>query len=32
MRVVRDLIGGSKPAPIDIFYNGDCDIDSTTKR
>jgi len=32
MRVVRDLIGGSKPAPIDIFYNGDCDIDSTTLR
>jgi hypothetical protein len=32
MRVVRDLIGGNKPAPIDIHYNGDADIDSTTLR
>jgi len=32
MWIVRDLLGGPKPPPIDIFYNGDCDIDSTTLR
>jgi hypothetical protein len=32
MRAVRDLIGGHQPMPIDIHYNGDADIDSTTKR
>jgi len=32
MQVVRDLIGGGKPMPIEMFYNGDLAADSTTKR
>lgn len=32
MKVVRDLIGGGKPMPIEMFYNGELAADSTTKR
>ncbi len=32
MRVVRDLIGGSLPPPIDIHYNGSLAADSVTLR
>jgi hypothetical protein len=32
MRVARDLIGGNKPPAIDLHYNGDVEIDSTTLR
>lgn len=32
MFVVKDLIGGSKPQPIELPYNGNYDEDSTTKR
>jgi len=32
MWVVRDLSGGPKPSPLNLFYNGDYEIDSTTKR
>ena len=32
MQVVRDLIGGSSPMPIEMFYNGDLAVDSVTKR
>ncbi len=32
MEVLKDLIGGSKPQPIEMFYNGDLDVDSVTKR
>lgn len=32
MRVVRDLIGGSKPQPIELLYNGTLAADSTTLR
>jgi hypothetical protein len=32
MQVVRDLIGGGKPMPIEMFYNGDLAADSTTLR
>lgn len=32
MRVVKDLIGGSKPPAIEIPYNGDAASDSTTLR
>jgi len=32
MKVVKDLIGGSKPQPIELPYNGDVGVDSVTKR
>lgn len=32
MRVVRDLIGGNKPATLEVLYNGTLDADSTTLR
>ena len=32
MEVVRDLSGGPKPAPMDLFYNGSLAVDSVTKR
>jgi hypothetical protein len=32
MKVVRDLIGGHQPMPIDIHYNGDIAADGTTLR
>lgn len=32
MDVIKDLIGGNKPEPIDIHYNGDLAADSVTKR
>lgn len=32
MIVIKDLIGGSKPQPIELPYNGDIEIDSTTLR
>jgi len=32
MKVVKDLIGGSKPQPIELLYNGTLDDDSTTLR
>ena len=32
MQVVRDLAGGSKPSPIEVFYNGEDDADATTLR
>ena len=32
MEVIRDMIGGSKPDAIDIFYNGTLDADSVTLR
>jgi hypothetical protein len=32
MWVVRDLSGGPKPSPIELFYNGNDDADSSTKR
>jgi hypothetical protein len=32
MKVVRDLIGGVKPSPIELPYNGDLAVDSVTKR
>jgi hypothetical protein len=32
MRVVRDLIGGGRPMPIEMFYNGDLAVDSVTRR
>lgn len=32
MEIVRDLIGGSKPSPIELPYNGDVAVDSVTKR
>jgi len=32
MEIVRDLIGGCKPSPILLPYNGDLAADSTTKR
>jgi len=32
MEVVKDLIGGNKPEPIDIHYNGTLAADSVTKR
>jgi hypothetical protein len=32
MQVVRDLIGGSAPSPIEMFYNGSLAVDSVTKR
>jgi len=28
----RDLIGGGRPSPIELYYNGDLDVDSVTKR
>lgn len=32
MQVVKDLIGGNKPEPILIHYNGDLAVDSVTRR
>lgn len=32
MKVIKDLIGGSKPQPIELLYNGDLAVDSVTKR
>ena len=32
MKVIFDLLSGSKPAPIPLWYNGDLAVDSTTKR
>jgi len=32
MKVVRDLLGGGKPSPIELPYNGDEDVDSVTTR
>jgi len=32
MKVIKDLIGGSKPQPIELPYNGDQDVDSVTLR
>ena len=32
MKVVKDLIGGSKPQPIELPYNGSVDADSVTLR
>lgn len=32
MKVIFDLLSGSKPAPIPLWYNGDLAADSTTKR
>jgi len=32
MQVVRDLAGGPKPGTLSLFYNGDYDADSVTKR
>lgn len=32
MKVVRDLIGGTKPSPIEVPYNGSLAADSVTKR
>ena len=32
MKVIFDLLSGSKPAPIPLWYNGDLATDSTTKR
>ena len=32
MRVIRDLSGGPKPSPMDVFYNGIYNADCTTLR
>ena len=32
MKVWRDLIGGGRPSPIELPYNGDLAVDSVTKR
>lgn len=32
MFIVRDLLGGGRPSPINLPYNGDVAADSTTKR
>jgi len=32
MIVIKDLLGGSKPQPIELPYNGDIAVDSVTKR
>jgi len=32
MKVVKDLLGGIKPATIELPYNGDLEVDSVTKR
>jgi hypothetical protein len=32
MKVIKDLIGGSKPQPIELPYNGDQDVNSVTRR
>ena len=32
MKVVRDLLGGGRPSPIELPYNGDLAVDSVTKR
>lgn len=32
MKIVKDLIGGNKPEPVLIHYNGDLAADSTTRR
>lgn len=32
MQVIKDLIGGNKPEPVLIHYNGDLAADSTTRR
>jgi len=32
MKVVKDLIGGNKPEPVLIHYNGDLEVDSVTRR
>ncbi len=32
MKVIKDLIGGIKPATLEMLYNGDTDVDSVTKR
>ena len=32
MHIVRDLCGIDAPVPIEVYYNGDVDSDSTTKR
>lgn len=32
MQIVRDLAGGGRPSPIELFYNGEDDADATTLR
>lgn len=32
MQIVRDLSGAIAPVPIEVYYNGDTDVDSVTKR